>query len=404
MDSIFIEKGDKKLRCGFTTGSCAAAASKAALIMLITGTDIHNVSIMTPKGIAYNAEIVGIEKGIEKSIEKGIDKSKDNPQDNNLDKESGNSYVLCAVIKDGGDDPDITTGSKIYAKVELTGKPGIVIKGGEGVGRVTKPGLDQPIGEAAINSVPRKMITENVSLVLEEYGLTDKGVIVTISVPGGEEIAKKTFNPKLGIVGGISILGTTGIVEPMSDEAIISTIKTEINVRKAEGKEILMSAPGNYGITFLSEVYGIDEKNVVMTSNFIYDTVRLALEQGFKKILFAGHIGKLVKVAGGIRNTHSRYGDHRMEILTDLSKRYMSKSSFDKVKDTLPECVMTGEAVRIINETGQGEVVFCKMAEAIKKNMEEWSDGTIEVETIVFSGENEELVSTENAHSWIREV
>ena len=380
MDNLFIEKGDKKLRMGFTTGSCAAAASKAALIMLLTGTDIHNVSIMTPKGIAYYAEIVGIEKDL------------------------NNGFVSCAVIKDGGDDPDVTTGSMIYAKVELTNEPGIVIDGGEGVGRVTKPGLDQPIGEAAINSVPRKMITENISAVLKEYEQEDKGVKVTISVPGGDELAKKTFNPKLGIVGGISILGTTGIVEPMSDDAIVQTIKTEIRVRKAEGKKILMAAPGNYGITFLSEVYGIDEKNVVMTSNFIYDMVRLALDEGFTKILFAGHIGKLVKVAGGIKNTHSRYGDHRMEILTDLSKRYMSESDFDKVKDTLPECVMTGEAVRIINETGHGEIVFYKMAESIKEYMEKWSDGNISVEVIVFSGENEELVSTENAHTWIKEI
>ena len=380
MDKLFVEKGDKKLRMGFTTGSCAAAASKAALIMLLTGTDIHNVSIMTPKGIAYNAEIVGIDKEIEKG------------------------YVSCAVIKDGGDDPDVTTGSMIYAKVELKDEPGIIIDGGEGVGRVTKPGLDQPIGEAAINSVPRKMITENISDVLKEYDQADKGVKVTISVPGGDELAKKTFNPKLGIVGGISILGTTGIVEPMSDDAIVQTIKTEIRVRKAEGKKILMAAPGNYGITFLSEVYGIDEKNVVMTSNFIYGTVRLALDEGFTKILFAGHIGKLVKVAGGIKNTHSRYGDHRMEILTDLSKRYMSETDFDKVKDTLPECVMTGEAVRIINETGHGDIVFAKMAENIKEYMEKWSDGRISVEVIVFSGENEELVSTDNAHTWIKEI
>ncbi len=380
MDNLFIKKGDKKLRMGFTTGSCAAAASKAALIMLLTKTGIHNVSIMTPKGIAYNAEIVGIEKDID------------------------NGFVSCAVIKDGGDDPDVTTGSMIYAKVELKDEPGIIIDGGEGVGRVTKPGLDQPIGEAAINSVPRKMITENISAVLKEYEQEDKGVIVTISVPGGDELAKKTFNPKLGIVGGISILGTTGIVEPMSDDAIVQTIKTEIRVRKAEGKQILMAAPGNYGITFLSEVYGIDEKNVVMTSNFIYDTVRLALDEGFTKILFAGHIGKLVKVAGGIKNTHSRYGDHRMEILTDLSKKYMSESDFDKVKDTLPECVMTGEAVRIINETGHGDIVFDKMAENIKEYMEKWSDGNISVEVIVFSGENKELVSTENAHTWIKEI
>ncbi|WP_051545506.1 cobalt-precorrin-5B (C(1))-methyltransferase CbiD [Butyrivibrio sp. MC2021] len=379
-EGVFIVKGEKKLRCGFTTGSCSAAAAKAALIMLITGSDIHNVSIMPPKGIAYNAEIMDIER-----------------------KKEGDS-VTCAVIKDGGDDPDVTSGSRIMATVEFTQEPGIVIDGGEGVGRVTKPGMDQPVGEAAINSVPRKMISQCVTEVLEEYGLSDRGVKVTISVPGGQELALKTFNPKLGIMGGISILGTTGIVEPMSDAALLDTIRTEIRVRKAEGRDMLLAAPGNYGMTFLHEVYGIDESLAVMSSNFIYDTIRIAAEEGFSRILFAGHIGKLVKVAGGIKNTHSMYGDHRMEILTKLSEECMEREVFLSVKDRIMNCVMTDEAVGIINETGRGSAVFKKMADNIRDYLEKWSEDALKAEVIVFSNENTELVSTDKAHSWIKEV
>ncbi|WP_155832685.1 cobalt-precorrin-5B (C(1))-methyltransferase CbiD [Butyrivibrio sp. AE3006] len=376
MSDVFIEKGGKKLRCGFTTGSCATAASKAALLMLLTGENMHHVSIMTPKGIPYNAEIVDIHRN------------------------DALEYVSCAVIKDGGDDPDVTSGAKIFASVCLTDEEGVEIEGGEGVGRVTKPGLDQPIGEAAINSVPRKMIRENLEEVLSLCGITGKGVRTIISVPDGEYIARKTFNPKLGIVGGISILGTTGIVEPMSDAALVETIKTEINVRKAEGREILLAAPGNYGLTFLHEVYGIDENIAVMSSNFIGDTVENAADSGFSKLLFVGHIGKLVKVAGGIKNTHSMYGDHRMEILSDI---VIDVAGYGLEKKIL-SCVMTDEAVRIINEEGIGDLVFEEMVSRIKKNMEEWTDGRVQVEVIVFSNENTELVATKNAHEWLSKI
>ena len=371
---------EKKLRFGFTTGSCAAAASKAALLMLLSNKEINNVTIMTPKEIPYTAEIIDISK---------------NP---------AKGSISCAVIKDGGDDPDVTTGSRIVSTVTLKDTPGIDIDGGEGVGRVTKPGMDQPIGNAAINSVPRKMITENLEETLKDFHLTGKGVSVIISVPGGEELAKKTFNPKLGITGGISILGTTGIVEPMSDAAIISTIRVEARIRRAEGKEIFMAAPGNYGLSFLKEVYGIDEKNVVMSSNFVYDTVQIAASEGFSGMLFAGHIGKLIKVAGGIKNTHSKYGDHRMEILSDLASKCLGSDAYLQIKDRIESCVMTDEAVKILNETGHGEEIFKKMAWKIKTNMEKWSLGKIKVEVIVFSNENTFLVATRNALEWIKEV
>lgn len=388
-----------ELRSGFTTGSCAAAAAKAALMMLLDSVkaskeaaeadsnvgqvgdnkvkDIEYVNIMTPKGIPFYAEIV------------------------NVIRDDSGKKVTCSVIKDGGDDPDVTTGAYIEVSVRIKDIPGIVIDGGKGVGRVTKPGLDQPIGEAAINSVPRKMIAENLNEVLKERNAENTGLEVIVSVPGGEIIAEKTFNPKLGIVGGISILGTTGIVEPMSEKAIVDTIRTEVKVRKAEGRQVLLAAPGNYGITFLSEKCGIDKDIAVMTSNFVHDAVMIAKEEGFSEMIFAGHIGKLVKVAGGIKNTHSKYGDHRMEILTDIVSSFVRDKEFDELKEKLSECVMTDEAVRIITEAGLADKVFPKMAELIKENMEKWAEGTLKVEVIVFSNEYTELVSTVNAHEYL---
>ena len=193
------------MRYGFTTGSCAAAAAKAAAYMLLTGREKHEITITTPKGILYHARMEEISRT--------------------------EHSVRCAVRKDGGDDPDITTGTLIFAEVSWQeqkqekdcGKPQILITGGAGVGTVTRPGLDQPVGSAAINHVPREMITREVE---EVCALTDYAgsLLVEISVQGGEELAKKTFNPRLGIVGGISILGTTGIVEPMSSQALLDTI------------------------------------------------------------------------------------------------------------------------------------------------------------------------------------
>lgn len=379
---MVVQSKEKKLRYGFTTGSCAAAAAKAALLMLLGGSDIHNVTIMTPRGIPYNAEIVDITR------------SKDGKE------------VSCAVIKDGGDDPDVTTGSGIYATVSLKDGDDIEILGGAGVGKVTKPGLDQPVGEAAINSVPRKMIRDSLSEVIKASGMAGRGVRVLISVPGGEELALKTFNPRLGIVGGISILGTTGIVEPMSDRAVLDTIRTQIRVRKASGKDVLIAAPGNYGLKFLQDTYKAAEEDVVLSSNFIYDTVQMALDEGFEKILFAGHIGKLIKVAGGIRNTHSRYGDHRMEILNEIVKNNLPEAllpEYDSLKERIGECVTTKEAVRIIGEAGISKAVFEDMARRIKSNLEEWAQGRINAQVIVFANENTELVSTGQAHEWVRE-
>ena len=387
MNELYIEKGGKKLRCGYTTGSCAAAASKAALIMLLDGSEVRNVKIVTPKGPEYVAEIEDITRDAE------------------------NRSVTCAVTKDGGDDPDATNGMKIYATVTVeplgesncnvpTDSPAdtmVEIDGGFGIGRVTRPGLDQPIGNAAINSVPRKMITESIKEVLRERDVTGSKIKVVISAPDGEAVAEKTFNPKLGITGGISILGTTGIVEPMSDEAILSTIKAEISIRRAEGNNILLMAPGNYGLKFLSDTYGLSENTAVMCSNFVYDTLCFARDAGFKKVLFVGHLGKLVKVAGGIKNTHSAYGDHRMEILSEVIRFLLPEDYEGSLIEDIKGCVMTDEAVRLITEAGMKDEVFREVAGRIRSSMEEWMSSQIQVETIVFSSGYTKLVETDGA-------
>lgn len=324
-----------ELKKGFTTGSAATAAAKASLLMLITGDVISDVKIMTPAGIQYNPKL----------------------HDQYVKSET--TEASCSIIKESGDDPDITAGIKIFAKVKLTKEPGIVITGGEGVGKVTRPGLDQPVGEWAINSTPRKMISQELSHILDSFEI-EKGVCVEISAPEGVDIAKKTFNPHMGIEGGISIIGTSGIVEPMSTRALLDTIKLDISMQKAEGKDKCIIVPGNYGVTFLKNNYNILEDDIVTCSNYVGDAVEMAVKAGFKKILFCSHIGKLIKVSGGIMNTHSMYGDHRMELMceayTDMCKE-KDISIDEKIISDIMECVSTTAALDILNEKGYVEDV-----------------------------------------------
>lgn len=376
------------MRYGFTTGSCAAAASKAAAYMLLTGKRKTKITIETPKGIRYTAQILDI---------------------CHAEKE-----VSCAVRKDGGDDPDITTGALIYARVsyeekeiiekQITGKekiPGsfeeqVLIDGGAGVGRVTKPGLDQPVGNAAINHVPREMIKRE---VLQVCRLLDyKGVLkVEISVPGGEELAKQTFNPRLGIVGGISILGTSGIVEPMSNQAILDTIRVELRQRKAQGYDYVVVSPGNYGLDFMKQTYGYDLDRSVKCSNFIGDTVDMAVELGFQRLLLAGHIGKLIKVAGGIMNTHSKEGDCRMELLTAFS--VICGVPVRHLRE-LPDCITTTQAVRILQECGKKQAVMEYAMERICYNLDKRAKGMMRTDCIMYDNEFGELAKSKGAAEW----
>ena len=232
----------KNLRCGYTTGSCATAASKAAATMLLTGQRVDIIRIDTPKGIVLNLEP--------------------------LEVELATDYASCAIRKDSGDDPDDTNGVLVYAKVERSAEPGIHLEGGLGVGRVTKPGLTCAVGGPAINPTPRKMITAEVTKVIEATGYKG-GLTITISIPEGVEIAKKTFNPRLGIVGGLSVLGTSGIVEPMSEKALVETMYVEINAQKARGNKNLLVFFGNYGEDYTRDVMGLDLTGSVTCSNFV---------------------------------------------------------------------------------------------------------------------------------------
>nr|MCR5295264.1 cobalt-precorrin-5B (C(1))-methyltransferase CbiD [Lachnospiraceae bacterium] len=264
-------------------------------------------------------------------------------------------------------DVDKTSGVFIFSKVSLNDTGKLIIEGGEGVGRVTKPGLDMPVGEAAINHVPREMIGQAVLQAAELAGYAG-GLTVTVSVPGGEEIARQTFNPQLGIEGGISILGTSGIVEPMSMQALVETIKVEMRQAREMGNRRLILVPGNYGTDFLKE-RGLDQLGVpvVRCSNFIGEAIDEAGLLGFEELLLAGHIGKLVKLAGGIMNTHSRTADCRMELFcahaavcgaeTAICRRIMGAATADGCLEILKECGLYAEVMKSLTEAIRSRLV-----------------------------------------------
>lgn len=352
----YISRGKEKLRCGYTTGSCATAAAKAAAIMLLSGNDIEEVRISTPKGIDLVLEVLDITR------------------------EEG--FVKCAIKKDSGDDPDITKGILVYAKVSIIeAVDRVVIEGGEGIGTVTKKGLDQPVGNAAINKTPRRMIKEHLLEVMEEQEYTGS-LLVTISIPGGEEIAKKTFNPKLGIEGGLSIIGTTGIVEPMSSQALIETIRIEENMlRECNRKNILVTL-GNYGKTFLKqEMPEVLEKSVTC-SNFIGEALEIALEYDFEGVLLVGHIGKMVKLGAGIMNTHSSNADGRMEVLITCG---VLAGIAGEVLMQLAECVTVDDAVAILRKEPQYEKMIDILMERIHYYLQNKVKEEIKVGAIIFS-------------------
>ena len=369
----YIVKDGKKLRLGYTTGSCAAAAAKAAAYMLLTGRPKDTIDLLTPKGIRLQLTVEEIR--------------------------ITSAEASCAIRKDSGDDPDATRGTLIFACVRKTDVPGILIDGGTGVGRVTKRGLDQPVGAAAINSVPRRMIEENVREVCALCGY-DGGVSVVISVPEGEALAKKTFNPRLGIVGGISILGTTGIVEPMSEQALVDTIRVELRQRREMGAEYVLLTPGNYGADFIRDSIGIDPRTAVLTSNFIGDALELSRELGFHGALLIGHIGKLVKLAGGMWNTHSKFGDCRMELLAAHAASLGLRS--EKVSELL-SCVMCDDALRILKEEQLYDAVLARLAGRIEFHLRH-KCGEMEIGAMVFSKEYGRLCQTSCAQALLQKI
>lgn len=363
----------KKYRRGYTTGSCATGAAKAASYMLLTKKVIKTINIDTPKGIPLTLKLENIE-------------IKEN-------------YAQCSVKKDGGDDIDATHNLDIYARVEFIDSNEILITGGTGVGVITKKGLGVGVGEAAINKTPRIMINNEVRKVIGE----DKGVKVTIFVPDGYAIAQKTFNPRLGIIGGISIIGTTGIVEPMSDEGWKKSLSIELEMKKAQGLDKIILVPGNHGEMFIKEKLGIDMKYVVRTSNFIGYMLKEAQRIGFKQILMAGHLGKYVKIAGGIFNTHSKVADARNEIL--IANLALMNSPFELIKST-NECLTTEEFIDVLetDEYREYKEIYNILSQKCKERIDTHiNDEEINVEVMIFSM-NKELLGQSKKAGDLKEV
>ena len=370
-DTKEIGRTRSGLRYGWTTGSCAAAAAKAAALMLFSGEEFRQVRLMTPKGIELYLEVEDVTRLPDR--------------------------VECAVRKYSGDEPDVTDGLLIYAKVEKGDEESsglrVILDGGIGVGRVTKPGLEQQIGQAAINKVPRRMITEEVERICRACGYCGE-MKVTISIPDGEETAKKTFNPRLGIVGGLSVLGTSGIVEPMSEKALTDTIYLEMKMLRESGYSCCYAVPGNYGMDFLTDQLGINPDLAVKCSNYVGDTIDDAKLLGMKGLLLIGHVGKFIKLAAGVMNTHSRTADCRMEVFA--SHAAMAGADAAVVKEIMA-CLNTTEAVKILKDRGLLQDIMKTVMERITFYLRQRAGGELETGAVVFSGEEGILGQTENA-------
>lgn len=350
-----IRKGGKDLRLGVTTGSCAAMAAGAAARMLLSGELLDRTSLDTPKGIPVSAPVE--------------------------DTTRGDGWVRCAVTKDAGDDPDVTHGVRVYATVTRTSDGQVTVDGGDGVGRVTRRGLDQPVGAAAINRVPRQMIARAVADACDRYGY-DGGLGVVISIPGGRELAARTFNPQLGIEGGLSVIGTTGIVEPMSAQALVDTIEVELKVHAAQGVRELLLTPGNYGVQFLADHPAMALRPVVKCSNYLGEALDLAALHGFTTVLVVGHVGKLVKVAGGILDTHSRVADGRMEL---LALGAALAGGPPELLEGILGAVTTDEALDLLTAAGLREPVLDRLLARCDHYLARRARGALEVGLSMFS-------------------
>lgn len=365
----YARNGQKLLRRGITTGTCAALAAGAAARLLLLGEVPKTARLVTPNGTPVSAPLARCERV--------------------------GDAAIAAVRKDAGDDPDVTDGCLICATVRRTAS-GVTVDGGEGVGRVTKPGLDQRVGAAAINSVPRRMIAEAAEAACAEAGY-DGGLSIVISAPDGAALASKTFNPMLGIEGGISILGTSGIVEPMSEQAVVDTIEAELRQKRALGAERIILTPGNYGADFL-RTSGLNPQNIpsVKYSNFLGDAIDLTVTMGYREALLVGHIGKLVKLAGGIMNTHSKYADCRAELFT----AHAALCGADAVTcRKLMDAATTDACLAILDEAKLRTPVLSSLLSAMQRQLTRRAGDKLRVGAVVFSNEYGLLGKTETAEA-----
>ena len=376
----YIRSGQRLLRCGYTTGTCAALGAAGAARLLLTGREPETVALRTPKGIVVEVAPLWCRRT--------------------------DTGAACAIRKDGGDDVDVTTGLPVIASVVLEpDAPGVRIFGGEGVGRVTKPGLDQPVGEAAINHVPRRMIAEALEREAENAAYTG-GFAVTISIEGGAETAKRTFNPHIGVEGGLSVLGTSGIVEPMSQQAILDTIQLEMNqaalrAKNAPGPRRLVLAPGNYGLDYLASALPQFERfPVVKTSNFIGDTLDMAATAKFEEVLLVGHVGKLCKLAAGVMNTHSHTADGRAEVFCAHAALCGARR---EVCAALMDAATTDACLDILDGAGLRGPVLESILAAIQMHLDRRAGGAFRVGAVLFSNQHGPLGETKTAKELMQE-
>lgn len=348
---LYVVKDGEKLRCGYTTGSCAAGAAKAAVYMLENQGKLKLVEIETPAEIDLKLEV--------------------------HDSKINSTYAEAAIVKDAGDDPDVTHGMKIYARVTRRPDDKINIDGGQGIGRVTAKSAFGKIGEAAINKVPREMIRKEIR------SISEKGYDVLIFAPEGEEIGKKTYNKNIGILGGISIVGTKGIVYPMSDDALIKTIHMEIDViAKEYGKDKILLVPGNYGEGMYEDL-GLNIP-MVKVSNYLGETLAYLYNQGFRDISLMGHIGKFAKLSIGIFNTHSKIADARLEAF--IYYLAMMKAPYELL-EKIEGSLTAEEALNISIDNGYGGIVRRMEEGSVKRIKKYLKDEDIKIDVKMYSME-----------------
>ena len=370
----YIRSGQRLLRCGYTTGTCAALGAAGAARLLLTGHAPESVGLRTPKGIVVEVA----------------------PQFCRLTADG----AACAIVKDGGDDIDATTGLPVIAAVTLLpGAPRTVtIDGGAGVGRVTKPGLDQPVGAAAINRVPRQMITEALLREADAVGYGG-GFAVVISIEGGEAAAKRTFNPHLGVEGGLSVLGTSGIVEPMSQQALLDSLQLEIHQAALHSRRLIL-APGNYGLDYLAQNYPeLHEIPIVKVSNFIGEALDMAAAEHFAEVLLVGHVGKLVKLAGGIMNTHSKQADCRTELFCTHAALCGADTATCRA---LMDAATTDACLDILTAANLKKTVMASLLQAIQLHLDRRAAEAFTVGAVLFSNQSGPLGQTQQAEKLLQ--
>ena len=371
----YIRSGQKLLRCGYTTGTCAALGAAGAARLLLTGLTPETIGLRTPNGIVVEVA----------------------PQFCRL---CGETTAECAIVKDGGDDVDATTGLPVVAEVTLLpdAPRTVTIDGGTGVGRVTKPGLDQPVGAAAINHVPRQMITEALLKEAETAGYSG-GFAVVIRIEGGEDAAKRTFNPHLGVVGGLSVLGTSGIVEPMSQQALLDSLQLEIHQAALQSRRLIL-APGNYGLDYLAAHYPeLREIPIVKISNFIGEALDMAAAEQFGEVLLVGHVGKLVKLAGGIMNTHSKQADCRTELFCAHAALCGADTATCRA---LMDAATTDACLDILDAAGLKTTVMASLLQAVQLHLDRRAAGAFTVGAVLFSNQSGPLGQTTQAKTLLQ--